>query len=174
MTHFISRLTAALMVLAAPLAAQMHPGASVRVYAPRHLLEHLDAVYLGKRGDTLLFGNDQGAPIGIPASAITQLEVSRGKSRLLGAGRGALWGAGTMAILGAFVAYSSDWNTDVDGSRDAFLLASTAAGAELGAIIGAFVPRHRYVAVDPQLLVNLAGRPDRPSIGVRFAVAYSR
>lgn len=174
MTHSISRLAAALTLLAAPLAAQVHPGVTVRVHAPSHLLRHMDAVYLGRRGDTLLFGNDQRAPIGLPAGAITQLEVSRGTSRLMGAGRGAMWGAATMGVLGAFVAYSAEWNTDVDGSRDAFVLGAVGAGAQLGAIIGAFIPRRRYVKVDPQLLLNLAGRPDRPSVGVRFAVSYSR
>lgn len=174
MTRSIPRLAAGLMLLAAPLAAQVHPGVTVRVHAPRHLLQHLDAVYLGRSGDTLMFGNDERAPIRLPASAITQLEVSRGTSRLLGAGRGAMWGAATMAILGAFIVYSADYDPNVDGAREAFVLTSAGAGAELGAIIGAFIPKRRYAVVDPQLLLNVVGRPDRPSVGVRFALAYSR
>ena len=121
MNHSISHLAAALILLAAPLAAQVHPGVTVRVHAPNHLIRHLDAAYLGRRGDTLLFGNDERAPI-----------------------------------------------------DDAFVMASVGVGAQLGAVIGAFIPKRRSVKVDPQLLLNLAGRPDRPSLGVRFAVAYTR
>jgi hypothetical protein len=85
-----------------------------------------------------------------------------------------MWGAATMALLGAFIVYSADWDTNADGAREPFVLASAGAGAELGAIIGAFIPKRRYVVVDPQFLLNVAGRPDRPSVGIRFALAYSR
>src|SRR5688500_10671949 len=83
---------------AVPISAQaIHPGKQVRIHAPGALLGRFEGVYVGRSGDTLIFGNDERGPVRVAASAITGLEVSQGLSRLRGALRGAFWGGISMA-----------------------------------------------------------------------------
>src|SRR5687768_16799992 len=94
----------AFALLSVPLAAQtLHPGIGVRVRAPSVILDRFEGVYLGRAGDTLLFGNDDRGPVKVPASAVTQLDLSGGRSRLRGAAHGALWGAGVALVSGLMI-----------------------------------------------------------------------
>jgi hypothetical protein len=164
------RLVISLFAFAGPAWAQTaHPGVAVRVHAPTHLLGTLEAVYLGRSGDTLLFGNAERGPVRVPASAITQLEVSRGKSRWLGALRGAAWTGMILGALGAVIAYSPDYNPDIDGSRGNFVAAMAGGGVEIGAIVGALIPMSRWGDADPRLLVNVTQGRGAPSLGLNFS-----
>jgi hypothetical protein len=177
--HRLIRSTLGLLFVAVPLAAQtVHPGIGVRVRAPSVLLDRLEVVYLGRGGgDTLLFGNQERGPIRVSGSAITELQISAGRSRMRGALRGALIVGAIMAGLGAGMASSGDstvYNPRVDGSRGSFIAMNAFAGAMTGGIAGLFIPVHIWRGADPRMLLNAALRPDAPSLGVRFALAYSR
>lgn len=162
--------TLASLLLASPLVAQVaHPGIGVRVRAPGVLFDRFEGVYLGHAGDTLLLGNDDRGPVRVPSAAVTQLELSRGRSHWKGALRGALWGAGIGVALGALTVASTTPEDSISGSEKAsFLATMTAGGAELGAIIGAIVGRRVWVATQPSVLLTAA--MDRPRVAVRVAI----
>lgn len=171
----LCHLAIALSCIAAPMAAQVHPGIGVRVRAPSMLFDRFEGVYLGRqgdKGDTLLFGNDARGPIKVPASAITQMEVSDGRSRLRGALHGALWGGGVAAIIGG-LAGTISVEDSLASSSPAFIAEIAAGGAELGAIIGAIVGRRVWKETHPQIFMNTT-RSSLHAIGVQLAVRYTR
>lgn len=126
-------------------------------------------VYIGRSADTLFFGTDERGPVRVPASAVTQLEVSRGMSRLRGSLRGALWGGAVMAGLGALVMNDPAFDTGGVSSGE-FIVASAVQGAVLGAIIGAFVPARVWTAADPRILLQAAGTGS--GVGARLGLAF--
>jgi hypothetical protein len=154
-----------------PLAAQVpHPGIGVRVRAPGVLFERFQGVYLGRSGDTLLVGNDERGPVRIPMSAVTQLDISRGRSRWKGALSGALWGGAVGLAFGAVVA-AADTTDDVSASEALGIM--VAGGVELGAIIGVIVGRRVWVPAQPSILMG-ASPFDRRRPGIRLALRAAR
>lgn len=145
-----------LLLAAAPLAAQgVHQGIPVRVLAPTVLLERFEGVFLGRSGDTLLFGNDERGPVRVPLMAVTQLEVSGGKSRVRGMLRGALWGGGVMGATAPLVTSDSNFERDYPGSSRIEVAAEMLmVGAVVGGIIGIFLPARVWRSADPRLLLT--------------------
>lgn len=162
-----------LILFAAPLSAQVHPGIGVRVRAPSVLLERFDGVYLGRRGDTLSFGNDSRGPVAIPASAITQLEVSAGRSRTHGALQGALWGGAIGLVAGLLTAAAVNVQDSLNLSDATFVAQAAVGGAEIGAIIGAIVGKRKWKSAQPRVFFN-ASQLGAHALDVQLAARYTR
>lgn len=128
------------------------PGAKVRVTAPSAGVQRFEGTVIAA-GDTLDVARGT-ARIRVPSSAVTHIELSRGKSRSAGALRGAMWGAGIGLALGAATASSieeEDCDGDLGGLEETcdvdpgeWIVASTLGGAFWGTIIGAIVGRERW------------------------------
>ena len=156
--------------MAAPLGAQvvLQPGAKVRVTAPTAGVDRFQGTVIAT-GDTIDVSRGD-ARIRVPAAAVTRLELSRGKSRLAGAGRGALWGAGIGLALGAITSGQRDEYSDCDEvapfvecepiSSGEWLAYNTAGGAIWGTLIGAIVGKERWdtIAV-PATRTSMTVRP---------------
>jgi hypothetical protein len=145
----------------AALAAQpVHPGRIVRVDAPSALVERFEGVYLGRSGDTLLFGNDDRGPVRVPSAAIRRFEVSAGPSRLGGAMRGALFGGAILTAMSLVILTDSTVTAELEANGDSkrgLVLEGAVNGAFVGALIGLFVPTRKWLASDARIL--LAGAP---------------
>jgi len=166
MYRCIRNVLVAIVVLGSAIDAQVaHPGIGVRVRAPSVLFDRFQGVYLGRSSDTLFFGNDERGPVKVPASAITSLDVSRGKSRWRGALVGALWGAGIGLLVGSI----ADTDTS-DLSKGEAIGYLAVGGAEIGAIIGAIVGRHVWVQAQPAVLMGAAAVRPRPAWRVALRV----
>jgi hypothetical protein len=179
MTHRLHR-TALSVCLAltavAPVALaqsnELQPGARVRVAAPGIVANRYVGTILSRSGDTLHLGGPNAAPVSVPLNRITSLEVSRGKSRLHGAGRGVLWGAPIGLVVGLATANSLEDCTDFgcgdasSGERGAYVLASTLGGALWGAGIGALVGRERWEQFDLTSHGAVDYRDGRTRVGV--------
>lgn len=175
-THPISWIPLILLLVAAPLVAQaVHPGKRVRLRAPAFLLDRFEGVFIGRSGDTLAFGNDDRGPLLLPSSAITQLDVSGGTSRLRGSLRGALWGGAVLVAIGGLASSDTIFNTEGVPTGQTFdILDGAVIGALLGAIIGAFVPARVWRAAEPRILLNAPSAPIGVGVGVSLAVPVSR
>jgi hypothetical protein len=141
--------------IAAPLDAQvtLQPGAKVRITAPTAGVERFQGTVIAA-GDTVDVARGD-ARVRVPAAAVTRLELSRGRSRLAGAARGATWGAGIGLGLGALTTSqrgtygSGTCRYSLPGECEPYttgewLAMSTASGAIWGALIGAIVGRERW------------------------------
>lgn len=83
----------------------------------------------------LTVSRPNGPPIPLALSAISRVEISRGKSRSRGAWRGLLWGAGIGAVLGLV---PTD-DPECDGDPEAFGCGSRAESMVLTAIGGSVI-----------------------------------
>jgi hypothetical protein len=169
----LTLLISAFLVIASECDAQdVHPGVAVRVQAPSRLLKPFDGVYVGRSGDTLIFGNDARGPVKVPAAAITALDVSRGKSRLAGAAHGALWGGGVSGLIGLLVAgadATSDSGAMPGATSYVFMMAT--GGAEIGAIVGAIVGKRAWTRANLSTVLNTA-HVDVHRLGVQLALRF--
>jgi len=151
---------------------ELQPGARVRVIAPGIVAGRYVGTILTRSGDTLQLGGPNAAPVNVPVNRITSLEISRGKSRLHGAGRGVLWGTPIGLVVGLASANSLEDCTDFgcgdasSGERGAYVLASTLGGALWGAGIGALVGRERWEHFDVGARSAFDFRDGRTRLGV--------
>lgn len=183
MTHRLHR-TALSICLAltavAPVALaqsnELQPGARVRVTAPGIVANRYVGTVLSHRGDTLQLGGQNAAPVLVPLDRVTSLELSRGKSRLSGAGRGVVWGVPIGLALGLATANSLEDCTDFgcrdvsSGERSAYVVASALGGGIWGAGIGALVGRERWERFDVGPRAAFDYRDGRTRLG--FAVRF--
>jgi hypothetical protein len=171
---------AALLPFALPSAnaqlSELQPGARVRVTAPGIVANRYVGTVLSRSGDTLHLGGPNAAPVSVPLNRITSVEVSRGKSRLHGAGRGILWGAPIGLVIGLASANSLEDCTAFgcsdasSGERGAYVLASALGGALWGAGIGALVGRERWEQFDltPHGAFDYRDGRTRVGVAVKF------
>ena len=168
-------LPALVLLLAGQAGAQLpelQPGARVRVTAPTVLGGKLEGTIIGRRGDTLSILQPKIAPFEIPISALSRIEVYRGKSRVAGAKKGLLWGLAIGLPVGLATAAGDDktWNV-VDADCDPFLqscamysdveqvMLLTAGSAAIGAGIGALIGKERWQTLHtPTLPVVIVSR----------------
>src|SRR3954471_21970273 len=71
---------------------EAQPGARVRVQAPGIVAGRYVGTVLVREPGMIRIGAPDAAPIDVPIDRITSLEISKGSSRLAGAGRGMKWG----------------------------------------------------------------------------------
>ena len=91
----------------------------------------------------LLIGGPNVVPIHVPFSRISELEMSRGKSRSDGAIAGIKWGAPIMALAGLSIGVAAA-STHCDGCRTTTddVVSVTAVFAMAGAFYGAGIGPH--------------------------------
>ncbi len=158
--------------------SEVQSGARVRVTAPGILAGRYVGTVLSRTSDTIRLGAPNTPPVDVPVARITALQVSRGSSRALGAGRGALWGGGIGLVAGVIVATVNN-NDPVysvyGGSTDyssnnvaADVLYGTLSGAFYGVVIGAIVGRERWESFDLASRTSLNVQPGRVGAGLRF------
>jgi hypothetical protein len=165
-------ITAILFTNSAPLRAQLAealPGARVRVEAPGILAGRFVGTVLQRSPDTLRVGSPNNMPVDVPIARVSSIEISRGSSRLLGTGHGAMWGGAIGLVIG--IAGTASCGDCYFGARkEEMIVQSALGGAELGAIIGAIIGRERWERF------NLAPRPalrvyeGRPAIGLSLRI----
>ena len=120
--------------------ANLIPGVRARIRAPGSVNGRLTGTVMSRTADSLSIATENGVPLQLPLSALTSVEVSRGKSRSKGALKGALWGGGIGLLSGLF-SDSGDQNCTTDcHSRGEYAAAGAVGlgitGAAIGAIIG--------------------------------------
>ena len=119
-------------------------GQRVRLEAPGIFAGRFEGTILSRSTDTLVVARPGGVQQRVAVGSLTSAEVSRGKSRTLGAQRGALWGGGIAGALGLAIAIpastSSDTtfnNVELAGFVAQMFLGGALWGAGIGAAVGA-------------------------------------
>jgi hypothetical protein len=148
--------TLALTLMLAPVAAdaqysEAQPGTRVRIEAPGIVAGRFEGTVLTRDNDVVRVGSPNAAPVEVPMARITSFEISRGKSRWAGVGRGAGIGLPIGLVLGLIAATAdTDARTYWDaGRRDTLgrgeaIAYGALGGALWGGVIGAFVPKERW------------------------------
>jgi hypothetical protein len=153
------------------LAEQPAPGARVRLRAPGVVAGRYTGTVLSRTPDTLVVGRSVATFVRVPVSALTSLEVSRGKSRSRGALRGAALCAPIFGAVLGLVADDPPGRSAVAG-RVQVVAAGALMGGLGGAIAGAIMPSERWHRYDlparTSLLLPVTPGPARA--GVRIAV----
>ena len=125
----------------------LHPGTRVRAVAPTLWTSRYEATIGARRGDTLYLVRPDAAPIDVPLSALTRLDLSLGRSRKKGALRGIAWGAAAGVALGLVNAMGNSADPlalcgtttcrrDKLAEGGALVLGSVVWGAGIGALVG--------------------------------------
>jgi hypothetical protein len=140
---------------AAHLGAQMldlRPGARVRVAAPGVLAGQLEGTVIERNGDSIVVATVQTAQYRIALSSASSISVYQGKSRSLGAWKGALWTGG---IIGGLMLAASGGSSEYTG----FVFEAAAIYGGIGALIGAAIGAESWSdhAMQPALAVTRNG-----------------
>lgn len=153
--------------------SEVQPGARVRIQAPGIVAGRYVGTVLTRTADTVELGAPGTAPLKVPFDRITSLEVSRGSSRMLGAGRGVVWGAPIGLVIGIIAAAGTDSDPycfdycRTSGSYKAGIIAgSTLGGALWGAGIGAIVGRERWERFEIAPRTSFDVRQGRTRLGL--------
>lgn len=158
--------------------AELQVGTRVRIRAPSTVAGRLTGVVVARSADSVSVSRVDALPITIPVSSLTSLEISRGKNRGRGAGKGALWGGGVMLLMGAGfsdrpckTAQSGATCERVSAAESALL--AGASGAMIGAVIGAAVGSERWVraALPGRLALTAAPSVQGLRVSLRFTPA---
>lgn len=154
---------------------EAQPGARVRLSAPGIVAGSYVGTVLAREPGIMRVGSPNTPPIDVPIERITSLEISRGKSRSAGAGRGVFIGTLTGVVLGIVAAASDEENRTYfdyeQGRRDTLsrgeVIGYTAfTGAVIGAAIGALVPKERWERFDLAPRTGIDPRRRRMELGV--------
>ena len=150
---------------------EIQPGARVRITAPGIVAGRYAATVLTRTADTIRVGAPDKSPLDIPISRITSLEVSRGDSRALGAGRGVLWGGAIGLAVGIVAAATDETNANYNTLSAGEIVAyGTISGVFYGAIIGAIIGRERWESFDLPVRTSFRAQPGQ--IGAAFSFTY--
>jgi hypothetical protein len=149
--------------------AEVQPGARVRLRAPGVVAGRYTGVVLSRSADSMTVSRAAGSAVVVPMRAVTSLELSRGKSRAVGAGKGALWGGGSMGLLFAALPGSvKECQRTTSGTRctnvsvGEAMLVGAAGGAVWGALIGALIGAERWERAElPVRVVLMPGLDGR-------------
>lgn len=118
-------------------------GSRIRIEVPTTLARWFEGTVKEIDEQTLLIEIANHPAFRVQRQAITALDVSTGRRRLIG--KGALIGAGIGAVMYAYGMRSID---DADANeKSAVLAAALGTGAFYGAAVGAFIKTDRWVAV---------------------------
>jgi hypothetical protein len=165
----------ALLLTTAPLVAdaqysEAQPGTRVRIEAPGIVAGRYEGTVLSRDNDVVRLGSPNAVPVDVPIGRITSFEISRGKSRWAGVGRGAGVGLVTGLVLGLIAATADEearayWDA---GRRDTLSRGEIVgygafAGVLWGGAIGALIPKERWerFAVAPRTGFDARSRRTR-------------
>lgn len=127
------------------------------------------------RGDSIHVLQDGGQVTRVPFSSVHGLDVSRGRSHLLGAGWGAVWGAGFGLVMSLVPIDCEDgrgYDCRADGSKPSsasYVWDNVGPGVFLGTIIGAAIGKEHWQHVLTRPKVSAA--PVRGG-GIRLGVSF--
>ncbi len=126
---------------------ELQPGARVRVRADGALAGRLTGIVIARSSDSLTLARSNLAPLTIPMSRLTAVEISRGKSHKAGAAKGLVIGVGVGLLLGLTPIPEADCRAgvcDAQLSRAEFIGTMMVGSAGLGAGIGAITGSERW------------------------------
>ena len=134
------RYLSSFLLLLAPmcLGAQMldvQPGARIRVRAPALVAGRVDGTVIARSGDSIIVATPSLTQYRLSLASLASVEVYQGRSRSLGALKGALWTAGITVPLVA--ATELDQSSDVN--RGELIVAAAVIYGGTGALIGALI-----------------------------------
>jgi hypothetical protein len=175
----VGTLVLALMLAPSAVHAQYteaQPGTRVRVEAPGIVAGRFEGTVLSRDNDIVRVGSPNAAPVDVPMNRITSFEISRGRSRWAGVGRGASVGLPIGLVLG-LLASTGDAEArtywDAGGrdtlSRGAIIAYGAFAGAFWGGAIGALIPKERWERFDVAPRTGFDSRSRRLTIGLALA-----
>ena len=156
--------------------SEAQPGTRVRIEAPGIVAGRYEGTVLSRDNDVVRVGSPNAVPVEVPIGRITSFEISRGKSRWAGVGRGAIVGLPVGLVLGLIAASGDDdariyWDA---GGRDTLSRGEVVgyaalAGVLWGGAIGALIPKERWerFAVAPR--TGFDARRGRFEIGLALA-----
>jgi hypothetical protein len=168
-----------LLAIAVPCAAQsaeLIPGQKVRLVAPSVFAGRFQGTVLERRGDSIVVAKPGGVPATLSVTAIDAAQVSRGKSRARGAGKGTLWGLGVGGGLAILVGIPAATRAEANGTADSDVTSYVVGqlvfgGAFWGAIIGTMVGSERWDQVKVPGRVTML--PVRDGFRVGYAIAIA-
>jgi hypothetical protein len=146
--HLPAIIAAASCALASPSHAQLVdllPGARVRVQ-PVADTSRVDGTIIARDAESLTVATLHGQQYRATLGALRTVDVYRGRSRMVGAKKGAIWGAAVIAVPLAIAFVARDPKRDGWSRKDELHLSLWAIRvyAETGAVIGAFVRAERW------------------------------
>ncbi len=154
------------------------PGARLRIAAQGIVAGQLVATVLSRTADSLVLGGPGMQPLTVAVNRLTSIEVSRGKSRLEGAGRGIKWGVPISVGLASLIAPTLKKCDTIAGVRRCGLEASTGdkwafalvggtvAGIFYGVPIGALIGAERWERFEPVARTSFIMHQGSPGIGM--------
>jgi hypothetical protein len=153
----------------------VQPGARVRVEAPGIVAGRYVGTVLTRTADTITVGSPTGAPVVVPTSRLTGLEISRGKSRTAGAVRGMMWGvpiglAAGLISLGAYEDCSSGGGCGGAETKGTLVMLTALSGAAWGAAIGAIVGREAWDSYELGPRASIGVLPHGVTLGMRLSL----
>jgi hypothetical protein len=165
-----------LITLGHAAAAQMidvQPGAKVRVSAPGIVAGQVEGLITSRTADSIVLLTSKSMQYRIALGSVSMLSVSQGKSRLKGAAKGSLWGAGIMLVFSAAVSGDPDmrrgeYANSPPVSVPAFIALETVGGAMIGAGIGAIVGSERWNSYEIPSRVTASVGISRVGLSVAF------
>ncbi len=184
MRSSVFRTCAVLLALAASASTaraqltEAQPGARVRVQAPGIVAGRYVGTVLVREPGMLRLGGPGTAPIDVPIDRITSLEISKGSSRLAGAGRGIKWGLPIGLAFGLISASTASEESRIywDGglqkdtvSKGEIVAVFGLGGALWGAAIGALIPKEQWAQFDLAPRTGFDERHRRMQFGLRIA-----
>jgi hypothetical protein len=155
---------------------ELQPGTKVRVQAPGAIARRVTGLLIARTTDSITMTRPNATPVSIPLRSLTSLEISRGKSRWRGAGKGALWGSGSMAVLFAIIPPSGCRDREgrtacEDLGRGESMAIGAVGGAFWGALIGALIGSERWDRASLPVTVGVVPSLDGRSIQMQGRVA---
>lgn len=170
-------LLAALSTMAEAQLAELQPGTRVRVRGA-DIAGRLQGVVLTRVGDSLTIARPSGPPLPSTIGTLSQVEISRGKSRGRGALRGLIWGAGIGAVFGLIPVDDAECDRDPSaygcGSRAESMVLSALGGSMIGVPIGAIIGVERWVPLSMPARISLSVAPGREGVRVSLPVGAPR
>jgi hypothetical protein len=149
-----------LLGLPAQQTTTLHPGQRVRVSSTSN--KDVTGVVSQARADSIIvFTEPTGATLAFATPDLRKVDVSRGRSAVEGAKKGALWGGGIGAGFAVLVAAIAASDSDPNDRYFVGAFAANMIGGGLmwGAAIGGFVKAERWdhVAFQPRVGLSSAG-----------------
>jgi hypothetical protein len=162
---------------------QAMPGDRVRVEARGFMQGRRTGTLVWRSADSITVKTKDAAPLSIPISRVTSIEVSGGDSKRLGTIRGAMWGAPVGTVAGLLdrssTVYCDTSQCSQAGTtrevRKEFSLVdvfwTTVAGAAAGSIVGYAIGREAWIRADVAPRAAVGVLPDGTvTAGFSFAI----